>query len=65
MEVSCLLEAMYWVKGLNFHNVFFETDAKSVMDELNSSRSNAIEIGVLLDDCKGSLELKEVSRDKK
>lgn len=57
IEASCLLKAMHWVKRLDFHNVMFKIDAKSVVDDLNRSKYNAIEIGALFDDYRRVLEV--------
>lgn len=47
------------MKGLGFHDVFFKSDAKSVVDELSRLKDNATEIRVLLDDCRQTMSVEK------
>lgn len=55
-EAICLLEALLWVQSLHMSNVIFETDAKSSIDAIFSTKSDVSEFGSLISSYKAIVD---------
>ncbi|XVF75801.1 hypothetical protein PTKIN_Ptkin13bG0216100 [Pterospermum kingtungense] len=50
-----LLEALSWIKELGMHNVYFELDALTVVNVINSHHGDISEFGSIFGSCKNLL----------
>ncbi|XP_073130840.1 uncharacterized protein [Henckelia pumila] len=51
-EALGIREALSWLKELDYYHFQIESDAKIVIDALNSSVSDHSSLGLLIEDCK-------------
>ncbi|CAN1129432.1 hypothetical protein LINPERHAP2_LOCUS5224 [Linum perenne] len=51
-ECKTILEAMSWVEQAGYVHVIFETDAKQVVDAINSSNADRTELGEMVEACR-------------
>jgi ribonuclease HI len=56
-EAWALQQGIMWMAMLGYRNVIFELDCKTVVDDINSSKDNHSEYGLLIDDCKSMLSI--------
>ncbi|KAK2407645.1 Ribonuclease H superfamily protein [Trifolium repens] len=54
-EAWALQQGIMWMAMLGYRNVIFELDCKTVVDDIDSSKDNHSEYGLLIEDCKSML----------
>ncbi|KAK2386904.1 hypothetical protein QL285_060742 [Trifolium repens] len=54
-EAWALQQGILWMAMLGYRKVIFELDCKTVVDDINSSKDNHSEYGLLIVDCKSML----------
>jgi ribonuclease HI len=54
-EAWALQQGIMWIAILEYQNVMFELDCKTVVEDVHSSKVNYSEYGLLIDDCKSLL----------